>query len=500
MSEIVNNLGLGMSIALSPINVMLCLIGALLGTLVGVLPGLGAVATIAMLLPITYGMDPIGALIMLAGLYYGAQYGGSTTAILVNIPGEVSSLVTTLDGYQMARRGRAGAALAIAAIGSFAAGCIATVLVALFAVPLTSIALVFGPPEYFSLMVLGLICAVVLTNASLVKSLVMIGAGLLLSTVGADVQTGQNRLTLGLVELADGIDFVVLTIGVFGFSEILRNLESPEERAVLNQRVRNLMPTIKDLRDSAPSILRGTGLGSLLGVLPGGGTILATYASYILEKKISNTPEQFGQGAIQGVAGPESANNAAAQTSFIPLLSLGIPANAVMAMMVGAMMLHGLTPGPQIMTQQPGFFWAMIASMWIGNLMLLVINLPMVGIWVRLLKVPYRLLFPAITIFCCIGVYSAANSSFDVILTALFGFLGFMLVRFGFEVTPLVLAFVLGPMMEENLRRAILMSYGDPLVFVEEPISAAILVVAALMLLIAILPTIRRGRVKVFAE
>src|SRR5690242_11077283 len=430
MSELLSNLALGFGVAFSPMNVLFCLLGALVGTLVGVLPGIGTVATIAMLLPITFGLPPVGALIMLAGIYYGAQYGGSTTSVLVNIPGEATSVVTCLDGHQMAKQGRAGPALSIAAMGSFFAGCVATVLVAALGAPLTSLALLFGPAEYFSLMVLGLIFAVVLAKGSVLKAVAMVVTGLLLSMVGSDLETGAARMSFDIPELADGIGFANVAMGVFGFAEIVRNLELPgESRDIVQAKITGLMPTRKDLIDSSGAIARGTLLGSLLGILPGGGAVIASFAAYTFEKRISKTPERFGRGAIQGVAAPESANNAAAQTSFIPLLTLGIPPNAVMALMVGAMMIHGIVPGPQVMTKQPDLFWGMIASMWIGNLMLVIINLPMVGIWVRLLRVPYRMLFPAIIIFCAIGVYSINNSAFDVYLTALFALIGYVFYK-----------------------------------------------------------------------
>src|SRR4051812_2930949 len=413
MYDLIANLWLGMGVAITPTNIFLCLIGALVGTLIGVLPGIGSLATIAMLLPITFGLPPVGALIMLAGIYYGAQYGGSTTSILVNIPGESSSVVTTLDGHQMARQGRAGPALAIAAIGSFFAGCVSTVLVAALGAPLTSIALLFGPAEYFSLMVLGLCFAVVLARGSIVKALAMVLLGLLLSMVGSDIETGQSRMAFDIPELADGIGFVVVAMGVFGYSEIMRNLEQTESRDIVQSKITGLMPTAKDLKDSAGAIARGTVLGSILGILPGGGAVIASFAAYTFEKKIAKDPSRFGKGAIEGVASPESANNAAAQTSFIPLLTLGIPPNAVMALMVGAMTIHGIVPGPQVMTKQPELFWGLISSMWVGNLMLVIINLPLVGLWVRLLRVPYRMLFPAILIFCAIGVYSINNAPAD---------------------------------------------------------------------------------------
>src|SRR5882757_1824432 len=462
MSDLLANLALGFGVAAQPYNILFCLLGALVGTLVGVLPGIGTVATIAMLLPITFGLPPVGALIMLAGIYYGAQYGGSTTSILINIPGEASSVVTTLDGHEMAKQGRAGPALAIAAIGSFFAGCVSTVLVAALGVPLTSIALLFGPAEYFSLMLLGLIFAVVLAKGSVLKSIAMVLTGLLLSMVGSDLETGAGRMTFDVAELSDGIGFTNVAMGLFGFAEIIRNLEmSAESREIVNAKISGLMPTRQDLIDSSGAIARG----SILGILPGGGAVVASFAAYTFEKRISKTPHMFGRGIIQGVAAPEAANNAAAQTSFIPLLTLGIPPNAVMALMVGAMTIHGIVPGPQVMTKQPELFWGMIASMWLGNLMLVIINLPLVGLWVTLLRVPYRLLFPSILIFCCIGVYSINNSATDVVISALFGLFGYWLIKHDFEPAPLVLAFVLGPLMEENLRRAMLIARGNAAVF-----------------------------------
>ncbi|HEX2512416.1 MAG TPA: tripartite tricarboxylate transporter permease [Xanthobacteraceae bacterium] len=508
MYELLANLALGFGVVFQftffdlgpisipiPMNVVYCLIGALVGTLIGVLPGVGSVATIAMLLPITFGLPPTGALIMLAGIYYGAQYGGSTTAILVNIPGEATSVVTTLDGHQMARQGRAGPALAIAAIGSFAAGCFATMLVAALGAPLTAIALKFGPAEYFSLMVLGLIFAVVLAKGSLIKAIGMILAGLLMSMVGSDLESGVGRMTFQLPEFADGISFVVVAMGVFGFAEIIRNLEaSPESREILHAKITGLMPTRADLKAAAPAVGRGTVIGSIIGILPGAGAVIASFAAYTLEKRISKHPEKFGRGAIEGVAGPESANNAAAQTSFIPLLTLGIPPNAVMALMVGAMTIHGIVPGPQVMTKQPDLFWGMIASMWVGNLMLVVINLPLVGLWVTLLRVPYRLLYPSILVFCCIGIFSINNSPFDVVMAASFGLVGYWLIKHDFEPAPMLLGFVLGPLMEENLRRAMLIARGDVSVFFTRPISGGLLALAGILLILAALPMIRKKR------
>ncbi len=500
MEEIVGHLALGFSTALSLENLALCLVGCLVGTLVGVLPGVGPIATIAMLLPLTFQVEPTGALIMLAGIYYGAQYGGSTTAILINIPGEATSVVTTLDGHQMARKGQAGVALGVAALGSFFAGTVATMVIAALGAPLTKVALLFGPAEYFSLMVLGLGLAVVLARGSVIKAIAMILVGLLFSTVGTDLETGQERMTLGLSALSDGVDFAVLAMGLFGFAEILRNLDNPEARSVVKGTIGRLLPSWDDVKRCIGPVLRGTGLGAALGILPGNGAVLGPFASYTLEKKLADDPKRFGHGAIEGVAGPESANNAGAQTAFIPLLTLGIPPNAVMALMVGALTIHGVIPGPQVMTKHASLFWGMVASMWIGNLMLLVINLPLIGLWVRLLKVPYRLMFPAILVFCCIGIYSVNNTPADVMLTAFFGGFGYILYRFGFEPAPLLLGFVLGRLMEEKLRQALVISRGNLMVFVERPVSAVLLVLAAVILVIAVMPAMRARREKAFQE
>jgi TctA family transporter len=437
---------------------------------------------------------------MLAGIYYGAQYGGSTTSILVNIPGESSSVVTCIDGYQMARQGRAGPALGIAALGSFFAGCIATAVVFLFAAPLAAFALEFGPAEYFSLMVLGLVASVVLAHGSLLKAIAMIFLGLLLGLVGTDVNTGLRRFTFGLPALSDGIGFVVVAMGLFGFAEIMANLQDRGRREIFTSSVRGVWPTRVDLRDSWKAVLRGTGLGSALGILPGGGALLASFASYALEKRVARDPSRFGKGAIEGVAGPESANNAGAQTSFIPLLTLGIPSNAVMALMLGAMIIQGIAPGPQVMTARPELFWGLIASMWIGNLVLVILNLPLIGIWIRLLTVPYRLLYPAILLFGAIGVYSLSQSPLDVILTAGFGLLGWLFLKLACEPAPLLLGFILGPLMEENLRRAMLISRGSATVLVTRPLSLAMLVAAAVLLLIILAPAVSRGRDEAFRE
>jgi putative tricarboxylic transport membrane protein len=500
MGDFFSNLSLGFGVALTLQNLGLAFLGCLVGTLIGVLPGVGPIATIAMLLPITFGLDPTGALIMLAGIYYGAQYGGSTTAILVNIPGEATSVVTALDGHQMARQGRAGVALGIAAIGSFFAGTVATLVIAALGAPLTGLALIFGPTEYFSLMVMGLVFAVVLARGSILKAIAMILVGVLLSTVGTDLETGEERMTFGVPFLADGIDFAVLAMGIFGIAEIMRNLDHTEHRDVVRQAIGRLLPNKDDFKQSYKPVLRGTFIGAILGILPGNGAVLGPFASYTLEKKLAKDPKRFGRGAIEGVAGPESANNAGAQTSFIPLLTLGIPPNAVMALMVGAMTIHGIIPGPQVMTKNPTLFWGMIASMWVGNLMLLIINLPLVGMWVRLLKVPYRLLFPAILMFCCIGIYSINSLPTDVMFIGFFGLIGYMLIKFGFEPAPMLLGFVLGRLMEENLRRALIISRGSLETFIERPVSAGLLAVAAILLVIALLPSIRKGRDEVFVE
>jgi putative tricarboxylic transport membrane protein len=497
--EIFNNLVMGFGVALSIQNILYCLAGCLLGTLIGVLPGIGPVTTIAMLLPITFTLPPISALIMLAGIYYGAQYGGSTTAILVNIPGESSSIVTCLDGYQMARQGKAGPALGISAIGSFFAGTLATLVIALAAPPLAEVALKFGPAEYFSLMVTGLVLAVVLARGSVLKAVAMVLLGLLLGLVGTDVNSGTQRFSFGISELSDGIGFVAIAMGVFGFTEVIRNVELKEHRETFTKKVGSLLPSLADLKVTALPILRSTILGSALGILPGGGALLASFAAYTMEKKLAKDGHTFGTGNIKGVASPEAANNAGAQTSFIPLLTLGIPSNAIMAMMIGAMMIQGIAPGPQIMTERPQLFWGMIASMWVGNLMLVILNLPLIGMWIKLLEVPYRLLYPAILLFCGIGVFSLQNSAFDVMMTAIFGVFGYVCLKLEAEPAPLMLGFILGPLMEENLRRAMLLSRGDPMVFFQRPISATMLTIAIIMLAIIALPFIRAKREEAFA-
>ena len=498
--ELIDNLALGFSTAFTYQNLLYCLIGCILGTLIGVLPGLGPIATIAMLLPATYALPPIAALIMLAGIYYGAQYGGSTTAILVNIPGESSSVVTAIDGYQMARRGRAGVALFTAGFGSFFAGCVATLVLAAFAVPLSELAFKFGPAEYFSLMVLGLIGAVVLASGSLIKAIAMIVLGLLLGLVGTDVNSGTARYSFDIPQMTDGIGFVAVAMGMFGFAEIINNLAQKENRETFLDKVTNLWPSKADFKRMMPSILRGTAIGSVLGVLPGGGAPLAAFSAYSLEKKTSKYSAEFGKGAIEGVAGPESANNAASQTSFIPLLTLGIPPNAVMALMVGAMTIHNIQPGPQVMSSNPALFWGLIASMWIGNLMLIILNLPLIGVWVKLLTIPYKHLYPAILVFCCIGVYTVNNTTFDIYLTAAFGLIGYLFTKLRCEAAPLLLGFVLGPMMEEYFRRAMLLARGDYTVFFTRPLSLGLLIAAALLVIVVMLPAVKKTREEAFVE
>jgi TctA family transporter len=498
--DLLANLALGLSIAVTWQNLFYALVGCMVGTLIGVLPGIGPVATIAMLLPITFHLPPTASLIMLAGIYYGAQYGGSTTSILVNLPGESASVVTCLDGYQMARRGRAGAALSISAVGSFFAGTVGTILIVLFAEPLTAMAQKFGPADYCSLMALGLVAAVVLASGSVTKAIAMVFLGLLFGLVGTDVNTGAQRFTFDIPELSDGIDFAPIAMGLFGIAEIVVNLERRLSRSGGAIKVESLWPTREETRRAIPAVLRGTALGSALGVLPGGGPTLGAFSSYTLEKKISRNPGEFGKGAVEGVAAPEAANNAAAQTSFIPMLTLGIPSNAVMALMVGAMIIQGIQPGPEVMTKKPDLFWGMIVSMWIGNLMLVVINLPMIGMWVKLLTVPYRFLAPAILLFCCIGAYSLQNSTFHVMQVAAFGVLGYIFARLGAEGAPFLLGLVLGPQMEEYFRRAMLLSRGDPMVFLERPISLGLLVTTALLLIIMALPSIKKARKQAFQE
>jgi putative tricarboxylic transport membrane protein len=498
--SLIDNLALGFSTALSLQNLLYCFLGVIIGTLVGVLPGISPLNTTAILLPFTFGLPPTSAMIMLAGIFYGAQYGGSTTAILMNVPGETSAVMTCQDGYQMARQGRAGPALAIAAVGSFFAGSVATIVIALLSTPLAALAMKFTAPEYFSLLVMGLIAAVVLAHGSPFKAIAMMLMGLLTGLVGIDVNSGVPRLTFGIPDIADGMDFVPVVVGLFGIGEVIANLGTSQDHGILSGKIKNLMPTWPDLKAAFPAILRGTCVGTLLGILPGGGAALPPFAAYALEKKVSRHPERFGTGVIEGVASPESANNAGAQTSFIPLLTMGIPTNPLMALMIGALMIQGIQPGPSVIREQPALYWGLVASMWIGNLMLVVINLPLVGIWVSLLRIPYRLLFPAIILFCCIGAYASSNSVFNVWLMLGWGALGYFFNKVGVQPAPMVLGFVLGTMLEENFRRAMLLSGGDPMVFVQRPISATLLAVAVILLAILIFPAIRRKREEVLQE
>lgn len=491
--ELVDNLILGFGTALSLENLAYCLAGTVLGTMIGILPGLGPAATIAILLPFTYGLPAEGALIMLAGIFYGAQYGGSTTAILVNLPGESSSMITCIDGHEMARRGRAGPALAIAAFGSLFAGCLGTLFVAVLGPMLARWALAFGPAEYFSLMVLGLVAAAMLSSGSQLRAIGMIFVGLLLGCVGTEVATGTARYSFGFYELVDGVSFVVVAMGIFGLSEIVLNLQQPGESSLLREKIGRIMPSRDELRRSVGPILRGTGIGAIVGAIPGAGATIASFASYAVERKLSRTPERFGQGAIEGVAAPESANNASAQTSFIPTLALGLPGSGTMALMLGALLIQGIAPGPMVATRHPEVFWGLIASMWIGNVFLVLLNLPLVGLWVRFLSIPYKYLFPAILLFCSIGVYSIRNNPFDVVLMVVFGMFGYLLRWLGCQPAPMLLGLILGPMMEENIRRALVISRGDATVLVTQPLSLAMLVAAGLLLLVVIFPTIKRA-------
>jgi TctA family transporter len=492
--DLISHLGLGFATVMTAQNLMYSFFGVLLGTLIGVLPGLGPLVAIAVLLPFTFALDPVSSMIMLAGIFYGAQYGGSTTAILINLPGEASSIVTTLDGHQMAKQGLAGKALATAAIASFFAGCVATVVIGLFAPPLAKLAFQFGPAEYFSLMVCGLIVSVVLASGSLLKALAMMVLGLLLGIIGTDGQTGLQRFTFGINELSDGLSVAAIAMGLFGLGEIMRNLETTKHGVLEVSKVTSLMPTRADMKAIFAPMVRGTFLGSFLGVLPGGGALLASFSAYALEKKISSAPETFGKGAIAGVAAPEAANNAGAQTSFIPMLTLGIPSNPVMALMISALIIQGIEPGPAVITNHPELFWGIIASMWVGNLMLLVLNLPLVGLWVKLVSIPYKYLFPIVIIFACIGVYSMGNSTVAVLTMAGFGMFGYILKKLECEPAPMILGFILGPMMEGQMQRALLIARGDALVFLREPISAGLLGLAAVALALVVFPSFRKTR------
>lgn len=498
--DLLQHLVYGFSIAFQPVNLMACFFGVLIGTLVGVLPGIGPVGAMSVLLPITFGLSPVSAIIMLAGIYYGAMYGGSTTSILVNIPGEAVSVVTCLDGYQMALQGRAGPALGVAAFGSFIAGTFGILGLMLLATPLAEFALKFGPPEYSSLMLLGLTVLVFLTQGSILRGLIMAGLGIFLSLIGQDVIEGSARFTFGIRGLIDGVGLVPMAMGLFGISEIFINLEKPQERIILKTAIKHLLPSWEDWRRSAKPIGRGTVLGFFLGILPGGGAIISSFLSYALEKRFSNHPEEFGKGAIEGVAGPESANNSASSGAFIPLFSLGIPANVVMALLLGALMIHGLQPGPLIIIQHPEIFWGTVASMYVGNAMLLALNLPLIGIWVRILRIPYRTLFPLILLFCLIGVYSVGGNVFDIYVMLVFGALGYLLRKLSYEPAPMVLAFVLGPILEQNLRQALILSDGSIGIFLSRPLSAGSLLIALMLLLSAVLPSLQGKRKTVMNE
>jgi putative tricarboxylic transport membrane protein len=498
--DIVHSIGLGFGVALQPVNLLYCFVGVFIGTLVGVLPGIGPVGAMSLLLPVTFQTTPEAAIIMLAGIYYGAMYGGSTTSILVNIPGEAASVVTCLDGYQMARQGRAGPALGMAAFGSFIAGTAAIVGLMLLAPPLSRFALKFGPAEYFSLMVMGLCILIYLAHGSMAKALLMAAFGVILGLVGLDAITAQPRLTFDRMELVDGVGLVPIVMGLFGIAEVLLNVESVLKRDVLKSSISGLLPTRQDWRDSAGPLARGSVLGFFLGILPGGGAVISSFLSYALEKRMSRHPERFGHGAIEGVAGPEAANNAAAGGAFIPLMTLGIPPNVVMAMLMGAFIIHGVQPGPLMMTQKPELFWGIIVSMYIGNIMLLILNLPLIGMWVQVLRVPYRILFPLILLFCLIGVYAVSNTVFDVYIMVLFGVLGYLMKKFGYEPAPLVLAFVLGPMLENNLRKALILSQGDFSTFVTRPLSAIALLLALALVLSPLIPRLRGKREAIALE
>jgi putative tricarboxylic transport membrane protein len=493
--DVLHNLFLGFSVIFEPSNLLFCFVGVFIGTLIGVLPGIGPVGAMSLLLPATYKVTPIGSLIMLAGIYYGAQYGGSTTSILVNIPGESSSVVTCLDGYQMARQGRAGPALGIAAFGSFIAGTLSLFGLMLIAPPLASIALRFGPPEYFSLICLGLTLLIYLASGSVIRALMMAAVGVILGCVGQDPETGASRFVFGIPDLLDGIGLAPFVMGLFGISEVFVNIEKTlEKREIPETKIKGLLPSWQDWKDSIVPILRGSVLGFFLGTLPGGGAVISSFTSYAMEKRISKHPEKFGKGAIEGVAGPESANNAASEGAFIPLLTLGIPPNVVMALLLGALMLHGVAPGPLFIAKYPEIFWGVIASMYLGNAMLLVLNLPLIGMWVQVLKVPYKILFPLIILFCLIGAYSINNSTFDVGVMLTFGVLGYLMRKYKFEGAPMVLAFVLGPMLETSLRQSLLLSDGSFLIFFTRPIAAGGMIVTLFMLISCLIPPLMKKR------
>ena len=495
MNGLLDSLSIGLSVALSGNSLLFCLIGTLIGTVIGVLPGLGPVATMAMLLPLTFYVEPTQALIMLAGIYYGAQYGGSTTAILLKLPGEVSSVVTCIDGHEMAKKGRAGAALAIAAIGSLFAGTVATLLIALFSPPLTALAQSFGPADYFALMALGLLASIIFSNGDVLRAILMILLGVLLGTIGTDINSGFERYVFGVPQLREGLTFIVVSMGIYGIAEIVMNLAAPDATKVgVLPRIGKLWPSRQELKEATPAVVRGTAVGAALGILPGGGAMLSSFASYAIEKKVSKKPEEFGRGAVAGLAGPEAANNAGAQSSFIPMLALGIPGNSVMAMLAGAMLIHGISPSPALSTEQPQLFWGLIVSMWIGNIMLVVINLPLVGLWVRLLSIPYRMLFPAIIVLCCIGVYSVNSSTFDIMAIAVCGLVGVILSNLKCPVAPFALSFILSPMLEENFRRAMQLARGDITVFATRPVTSTILLIGAALAVLLIMPSFKRVR------
>ncbi|MGA2957102.1 MAG: tripartite tricarboxylate transporter permease [Thermodesulfobacteriota bacterium] len=495
--EIIHNLLFGFSVALQPNSLLMCFIGVLLGTLVGVLPGLGPVAAMSLLLPTTYSVNPVSAVIMLAGIYYGAMYGGSTTSILLNIPGEAASVVTCLDGYQMARHGRAGPALGISAMGSFIGGTISVVGLMLVAPPLAEVALQFGPPEYFSLMIMGVIMLTFLAGDSMPKALCMAALGIFLGSIGMDILSGTERFTFDIPILIDGVGLVPVAMGLFGISEVLLNVEISLKRDIFKTSLKGLLPNLEDWRQSLWPIIRGSVLGFFLGILPGGGGVIASFTSYAVEKRVSRHPERFGYGAIEGVAGPETANNAGTGGAFIPLLTLGLPSNAVMAILLGAMLIYGMQPGPMLIKAHPDLFWGAITSMYIGNAMLLVLNLPLIGLWVKILKIPYRLLFPLILLFCLVGAYSLNNNTAEVAMMVIFGVLGYFLRKFKYPLAPAILALVLGPMLEKALRQSLLMSVGSGWIFVTRPISLVTLLISFALLASSLLPWMRKRQEKI---
>ena len=498
--DLLHQVLVGFSINLNPINILLCFIGVTIGTFVGVLPGIGPVAAISLLLPITYRLSPVGGIIMLAGIYYGAQYGGSTTSILVNIPGEAASIVTAIDGYQMARKGRAGPALGISAFGSFIGGTFSVLALMVVAPPLAEMAIKFGPPEYFCLIVLGVVLLTFLSSGSMNKALLMAGMGLFLGTIGVDNITGTLRFTFNITSLMDGIGLLPIVMGLFGLGEVFSNLELRIKQDIYTTKISHLLPTMQDWMDSKWSIIRGTLIGFFLGILPGGGGILSSFTSYAVEKRFSKTPEKFGTGMIAGVAGPETANNAAVGGAFIPLFTLGIPGNPVIAVLAGALMIHGVQLGPRMIQMNPDIFWGVVTSMYIGNVMLLILNLPLIGMWVKILRIPYKILFPLILLFCLIGVYSVKNNVFDMIIMIIFGVVGYLMRKYKYDLPPLVLAYVLGPLMEQSLRRSLLLSDGSFLIFFSRPISALIMLIAFSLLFSSLIPGLKKKREKIALE